>query len=112
MVLTHWTLSVAAPKSFRIADIATLTMLMSRFDMNIPTIRIASGTPQPLAAGEDRSPGPAETRPSAMPSGPWELRVTVRVAAAAAPVSVSASVGSNDAATGHESAIGYVCVSY
>ncbi|HTF55077.1 MAG TPA: hypothetical protein VK735_47175 [Pseudonocardia sp.] len=50
-MLIHWTLSVLAPKSFCIDGIATLTMLVSRTDMNTPAISTTSGSPQPLAAG-------------------------------------------------------------
>ena len=67
--------------------------------MNIPTIRTASGRPQPLATGGDgggdggdgdRSLGAAETR----------------------PLATSVSIRPNGASTAHEFAIGDVNVFY
>src|SRR3954471_16831555 len=51
-VETHWIWSVVAPKSFCIVEMATLTMLMSSTDMNMPTTSTSSGTSQ-----FDRGPG-------------------------------------------------------
>src|SRR5882757_8566709 len=42
-------LSVLTPNCFWITGIATLMMLVSRIDMNMPTIRTTSGRPHPLA---------------------------------------------------------------
>ncbi|GAA5159209.1 hypothetical protein GCM10023321_40010 [Pseudonocardia eucalypti] len=46
-MVTHWISSVLAPKSFWMDGTATFTMVMSRSDMNMPTISTASGTTQP-----------------------------------------------------------------
>src|SRR4051794_16573424 len=43
-VATHWMSSVVAPKSFCMAGMATLTMLTSSTDMNIPVTRTISDT--------------------------------------------------------------------
>src|SRR5882757_5760214 len=52
-------LSVETPNCFCIVGIATLTMLVSRVDMNIPMTTTASGTTQP---GLDAAlPGPGRT---------------------------------------------------
>src|SRR4051794_27423342 len=46
-VAIHWIWSVVAPNAFCIVGIATLTMLVSRIDMNMPTMSTTSGRPQP-----------------------------------------------------------------
>src|SRR5581483_797310 len=52
--MTHCTSSVVTPNSFCRLGMATLTMLVSRMDMNIPTISTTSGSPQPVrASGTD-----------------------------------------------------------
>src|ERR1700712_3410696 len=48
-VETHWIWSVVAPKSFCIDGIATLTMLTSSTDMNMPVTRTSSDSSQGVA---------------------------------------------------------------
>src|SRR5438067_2215803 len=49
--------SVLVPKSLDIDAIATLTMLMSRIDMNIPATSTARGKPHPPDADADADGG-------------------------------------------------------
>ena len=48
---THWICSVVAPKSRCMVGIATLTMLTSSTDMNMPVTSTTIGRPQPRCAG-------------------------------------------------------------
>ena len=56
----HWISSVVVPNAFWIVGIATLTMLVSRIDMNMPTMSTARGRPHPpdrAAAVPERARG-------------------------------------------------------
>ena len=68
---THWISSVVTPKSFCMVRMATLTMLMSSTDMNIPAISTTSGRPHP-PDDVSGAAGPAPTGVASVPE-PIEL---------------------------------------